>query len=61
MIMSSFISYLIGTFHRSTAEHYLDISPEATFKRLVIDKKGGTYCYGHNGLMLEILRSLAYR
>ena len=41
--------------------HYLDISPEATFKRLVADRAGGTYCYGHHTLMLGVLRALGYR
>ncbi|EJD00744.1 cysteine proteinase [Fomitiporia mediterranea MF3/22] len=44
-----------------SAEHYLDITPEATFKRLVTDKKGGTYCYGHHNLMLGVIRALGYR
>ena len=45
----------------SSAEHYLDISPEFTFKRLVADRKGSTYCYGHHTLMLGVLRALGYR
>ncbi|KAL5488452.1 hypothetical protein ACEPAI_6570 [Sanghuangporus weigelae] len=44
-----------------SAEHYLDITPEATFKRLVGERKGGTYCYGHHTLMLGVLRALGYR
>ncbi|KAI5120716.1 hypothetical protein M0805_006423 [Coniferiporia weirii] len=44
-----------------SAEHYLNVSPEATFKRLVVDRTGGTYCYGHNGIMLGALRALGYR
>ncbi|KAI5117490.1 hypothetical protein M0805_009551, partial [Coniferiporia weirii] len=46
--------------HYSEA-HEIDISPEGVFKRLVVDRSGGTYCYGHNGLLLGILRALGYR
>ncbi|THH05931.1 hypothetical protein EW145_g4442 [Phellinidium pouzarii] len=44
-----------------SAEHYLDVSPEATFKRLVVDRLGGTYCYGHHYLILGVFRALGYR
>lgn len=46
---------------RSSAEHYLDVSPEATFQRLVVDRLGGTYCYGHHHLFLGVIRALGYR
>lgn len=38
----------------------MDVTPEGAFHRLVNERKG-TYCFGHNGLFLEILRGLKFR
>ncbi|KXN92043.1 Arylamine N-acetyltransferase 2 [Leucoagaricus sp. SymC.cos] len=43
-----------------TAEHDMEVSPEKVFPRFVNDKNG-SYCFGHNGLFLEILRGLGFR
>ncbi|KAF9448085.1 cysteine proteinase [Macrolepiota fuliginosa MF-IS2] len=44
-----------------TAEHAMDVTPEGTFARFVSERKGGSYCFGQNGLLLEILRGLGFR
>lgn len=35
--------------------------PESVFTRLVVEKKGGTLCYGQHNLMIGMLRELGYR
>ncbi|KAF5371107.1 hypothetical protein D9758_004100 [Tetrapyrgos nigripes] len=49
----------------NTEMHYtegktMDISPEGVFQRTVIDGKG-SYCFGLNGLFLQMIRGLGYR
>lgn len=40
----------------------MDIAPQHLYKRMVADGKGfGSYCFGQNSLLLEILRGLGYR
>ncbi|TFK66481.1 cysteine proteinase [Pluteus cervinus] len=41
--------------------HELDVTPQGAFQRLVGEKKGGSYCFGMNGVMYGILRGLGYR
>ncbi|RDB16611.1 hypothetical protein Hypma_002790 [Hypsizygus marmoreus] len=41
-----------------TADHTMDVSAEGAFKRLVID---GSYCFGQNGVFLDMLHGLEYR
>ena len=46
----------------STKDHLMDVTSQGLFQRLVVDRKGyGSYCFGHNGLFLDILRGLGYR
>ncbi|KDR79380.1 hypothetical protein GALMADRAFT_1236714 [Galerina marginata CBS 339.88] len=42
-------------------QHAMDITTEGLFQRLVVDRKGGSYCFGLNGLFLGMLRALGYR
>ncbi|EJD07356.1 cysteine proteinase [Fomitiporia mediterranea MF3/22] len=45
-----------------TEKHEMDISPAGLFERLVVAKKGfGSYCFGQNELLLNVLRGLGYR
>ncbi|KAL0568122.1 hypothetical protein V5O48_013873 [Marasmius crinis-equi] len=41
-------------------KHQLDVTAEGNFRRMVVERKG-SYCYGKNGLLLEMLRGLGYR
>ncbi|THU95486.1 cysteine proteinase [Dendrothele bispora CBS 962.96] len=41
--------------------HCMDVSPEGLFQRLVVQRAGGSYCYGLNGLLFGMLRGLGYR
>jgi arylamine N-acetyltransferase len=43
-----------------TEEHLMDVTPDAVFRRLVSERKGGSYCFGLNILLLEVLRGLRY-
>ncbi|KAJ7599469.1 hypothetical protein C8J56DRAFT_769353 [Mycena floridula] len=43
-----------------TAEHIVQTDPAALFKRFVIERKG-SWCFGHNSLLLGMLRGLGYR
>lgn len=43
-----------------TPDHYMDVSPEGTFRRLVEEHKG-SYCFGQSTLFLGMLRGLGYR
>ncbi|KAF5354216.1 hypothetical protein D9756_006927 [Leucocoprinus leucothites] len=43
-----------------TAEHDMEVTPELLLPRFVQDKNG-SYCFGHNGVMLEVLRGLGFR
>ncbi|KXN92041.1 Arylamine N-acetyltransferase [Leucoagaricus sp. SymC.cos] len=43
-----------------TPEHDMEVSPEKLFPRFVNDRHG-SYCFGHNGLFLEVLRGLGFR
>jgi len=43
------------------AEHDMDVTPEGIFSRFVSERKGGSYCFGQNGLFLEMLRGLGFR
>ena len=38
----------------------IDLTPEALFEKLVIQKRGG-YCFEQNGLFLEVLTTLGFR
>lgn len=38
----------------------MDISADSIFQRLVVERKG-SYCFGLNGLFLDMLRGLGYR
>ncbi|KAJ3506700.1 hypothetical protein NLJ89_g6727 [Agrocybe chaxingu] len=44
-----------------TPNHLMDVTPEGIFKRMVTEKKGGSYCFGMNGLLFGMLRALGYR
>ncbi|KAF8510143.1 cysteine proteinase [Hysterangium stoloniferum] len=43
------------------ADHDIDASPQPIYQRLVEQKKGGSLCYGLNGLLMGMLRGLGYR
>ncbi|KAF5372332.1 hypothetical protein D9615_009289 [Tricholomella constricta] len=43
-----------------TANHTMDVSPQGAFERLVVNHKG-SYCFGQNGLFMNMLRGLGYR
>ncbi|KAJ3572440.1 hypothetical protein NP233_g3082 [Leucocoprinus birnbaumii] len=43
-----------------TPDHEMEVTPELLFPRFVRDKSG-SYCYGQNGIFLEVLRGLGYR
>ncbi|KAA1476263.1 cysteine proteinase [Dentipellis sp. KUC8613] len=43
-----------------TPEHLMPVEPQRLFTRMVAESKG-SYCFGHNGLLLGILRGLGYR
>lgn len=45
----------------SAATHEVDVSLGNVYKRLVENGQGGTWCCGHNGLLLGMLRALGYR
>lgn len=50
----------------NTEMHYteagiMDVGPERIFQRFVADKKGGSYCFGQNTLMLGMLLALGFR
>ncbi|KAF9477221.1 cysteine proteinase [Pholiota conissans] len=44
-----------------TPHHSMDVSAEAVYNRLVKEYRGGSYCFGLNGLILGMLRGLGYR
>jgi arylamine N-acetyltransferase len=46
--------------YNSTPAHTMDVSHEGAFKRLVLERRG-SYCFGHNGVFLGMLRALGYR
>lgn len=39
----------------------MDVSPAGVYERMVVQRKGGSYCFGQNGLLLGMLRGLGYR
>ncbi|KIO18492.1 hypothetical protein M407DRAFT_225517 [Tulasnella calospora MUT 4182] len=43
------------------ASGHMDVSPEAIYKRDVVDKAGGSYSFGQQTLMLGMLRAMGYR
>ncbi|KAF8531733.1 hypothetical protein JB92DRAFT_3138701 [Gautieria morchelliformis] len=43
------------------ADHEVDVSPQYVYTRLVEKRMGGSWCCGHNGLLLGMLRGLGYR
>ncbi|EKM81236.1 hypothetical protein AGABI1DRAFT_56672 [Agaricus bisporus var. burnettii JB137-S8] len=43
-----------------SADHQMDVSHEGIYDRFVKERKG-SYCFGQNGLMLEMLRGLGFR
>ncbi|KAL0062641.1 hypothetical protein AAF712_010478 [Marasmius tenuissimus] len=38
----------------------MDVTPDGNFQRMVVERKG-SYCYGKNGMLLEMLRGVGYR
>ncbi|KAK7448824.1 hypothetical protein VKT23_013553 [Stygiomarasmius scandens] len=44
-----------------TSEHCMNVTPEGLFQRLVVQRRGGSYCYGLNGLLFGMLLGLGYR
>lgn len=45
---------------KSTANHKMDVTPEGIFERFM-KRQGGSYCFGQNGLLLQMLRGLGFR
>lgn len=50
----------------NTQMHYtetgeVDISASGLFERLVVQKRGGSYCHGLNTFLLEMLRAMGFR
>ncbi|KAF8066538.1 arylamine N-acetyltransferase 1 [Lyophyllum atratum] len=43
-----------------TADHSMDVSLQGAYRRLVVDRMG-SYCYGQNGVFMNMLRGLGYR
>ncbi|KAJ2932444.1 hypothetical protein H1R20_g4670, partial [Candolleomyces eurysporus] len=43
-----------------TASHDIDIDPQTLFKRFIVERKG-SFCFGQNTVLLEMLRGLGYR
>ncbi|KAK1235610.1 hypothetical protein PQX77_001163 [Marasmius sp. AFHP31] len=43
-----------------SAKHDMDVTPDGNFQRMVVERKG-SYCYGKNGMLLEMLRGVGYR
>ncbi|KIJ43689.1 hypothetical protein M422DRAFT_252932 [Sphaerobolus stellatus SS14] len=39
----------------------MDISPEGVYNRMVVERSGGSYCFGLNTLLFQMLRILRYR
>ncbi|KAG8907476.1 N-terminal acetyltransferase [Tulasnella sp. 403] len=44
-----------------TAERHVDVTAEGVYNRLVIEKRGGSWCFGMNRLLWGMLLSLGYR
>ncbi|TFK23882.1 arylamine N-acetyltransferase 1 [Coprinopsis marcescibilis] len=42
-------------------DHKMDVSANGLYERFIHRAQGGSYCFGQNGLLLEILRGLGYR
>ena len=38
----------------------MEVTPEQLLPRFVKDKNG-SYCFGHNGILLQVLRGLGFR
>lgn len=38
----------------------MDVTAEGVFQRLVVDRLGGSYCFGLNTLLLEVLKGLGF-
>ena len=45
----------------SAVDHEVDVSPQYVYHRLVEQRSGGSWCCGHNGLLLGVLRGLGYK
>ncbi|KAG8939062.1 N-terminal acetyltransferase [Tulasnella sp. 424] len=43
------------------AAGYMDVAPEAIYKRAVVERAGGSYCFGQQTLMLGMLLAMGYR
>lgn len=43
-----------------TDNHKMDVTAEGVFQRLVVDRLGGSYCFGLNTLLLEVLKGLGF-
>ncbi|TFL02728.1 hypothetical protein BDV98DRAFT_603874 [Pterulicium gracile] len=44
-----------------TESHSMDVTHEGIFQRLVVDQHGGSYCFGLNRILMEMLKLLGYR
>ncbi|ESK86123.1 arylamine n-acetyltransferase 1 [Moniliophthora roreri MCA 2997] len=58
--------YLVKVPFESTLIHYsanhrINVEPDALFQRIVVEKAGGSYCFGKTSLFLWMLRGLGYR
>ncbi|KDQ08050.1 hypothetical protein BOTBODRAFT_180196 [Botryobasidium botryosum FD-172 SS1] len=41
--------------------HIVDVSLPSLFQRMVVEEKGGSWCSGHNGFIMEMLRAIGFR
>ncbi|KAG8900673.1 N-terminal acetyltransferase [Tulasnella sp. 417] len=46
--------------HYGAAGH-MDVAPQGIYKRAVVDRAGGSYCFGQQTLMLGMLLAMGYR
>ncbi|TFK95326.1 hypothetical protein BDV98DRAFT_402908 [Pterulicium gracile] len=44
----------------STPTHAMDVTSQGVFRHFVAERRGGSYCFGHNVLLLEVLKGLGY-
>ncbi|KZT57685.1 cysteine proteinase [Calocera cornea HHB12733] len=61
VVLQHLITYTFenADMHYSQA-HIVDVTPQGLYKRFVQDAKGGSYCFGQNGILLGMLRALGY-
>ncbi|TFK95223.1 hypothetical protein BDV98DRAFT_659867 [Pterulicium gracile] len=43
-----------------TPTHAMDVTSQGVFRHFVAERRGGSYCFGHNVLLLEVLKGLGY-